>query len=180
MSELITVLFGGPSAEHDISILTGLQCERVLVEAGDQVQCVYWDRGGSWHLVPAATEARDYLEGAPKGSTELEIRLAHGAMSFQPVKGMRKRPVELGVVLLALHGGAGESGGAQSLFAMMDVPATGYRARGPSPASFPEMPPAARRAAPFSKVSDAPRASCSLASAIIPCRITAGGMSGHR
>lgn len=125
MSELITVLFGGPSAEHDISILTGLQCERVLAEAGDEVQCVYWDRGGSWHLVPSATEARDYLEGAPKGSTELEIRLAHGAMSFQPIKGMRKRPVDLGVVLLALHGGAGESGGAQSLFAMMDVPATG-------------------------------------------------------
>lgn len=125
MSELITVLFGGPSAEHDISILTGLQCERVLAEAGDQVQCVYWDRGGSWHLVPARTEARDYLEGAPKNSVELEMVLAHGTLSLQPVKGMRKRPVDLGVVLLALHGGAGESGGAQSLFAMMDVPATG-------------------------------------------------------
>lgn len=125
MSELITVLFGGPSAEHDISILSGLQCERVLAESGDTVQCVYWDRGGSWHLVPAATEARDYLEGAPKGSTELEIRLAHGGLSFLPVKGMRKRPVELGVVLLALHGGAGENGGAQSLFAMMGVAATG-------------------------------------------------------
>ena len=54
MSQTVTVVFGGPSAEHDISILTGLQCERVLQRAGAQVQCLYWDRGGRWHAVRRA------------------------------------------------------------------------------------------------------------------------------
>jgi D-alanine-D-alanine ligase len=30
MSENLAVIFGGPSPEHDISILTGLQTSRVL------------------------------------------------------------------------------------------------------------------------------------------------------
>ena len=36
------VLFGGPSPEHEISILTGLQAERVLTEAGEKVVPIYW------------------------------------------------------------------------------------------------------------------------------------------
>ena len=33
------VVFGGPSPEHDISILTGLQAARTLVDAGVDVAC---------------------------------------------------------------------------------------------------------------------------------------------
>ncbi len=124
MSEIVTVVFGGPSPEHDISILTGLQCERVLARAGTSVQCVYWDRAGRWHLVPAATEAVDYLQGAPAKATELELRLGEDA-GWWPRKGMRPKALDPGTILSCLHGGVGESGGAAALFAMMGVPATG-------------------------------------------------------
>jgi D-alanine-D-alanine ligase len=125
VGDKITIVFGGPSAEHDISILTGLQCERVLAEAGDDVQCLYWDRGGVWHLTPPESEARDYLEGAPKDAVKVELRLVDGTVKCFRAGSMIKRETELGVVLLALHGGVGEGGGVQSLFTMMQVPTTG-------------------------------------------------------
>lgn len=125
MGEKVTIVFGGPSAEHDISILTGLQCERVLAGAGDQVQCLYWDRGGSWYLVPADSEARDYLDGAPKDATRVELRIVDGTVKCFRSSSMLKRETELGTVLLALHGGVGEGGGVQALFTMMQVATTG-------------------------------------------------------
>ncbi|WP_168929751.1 hypothetical protein [Nocardioides sp. GY 10127] len=120
-----TVVFGGPSAEHDISILTGLQAERVLSRAGVDVQCLYWARSEDFHLVPTGTEARDYLGGPPAGSKKVEIRLGAEKGSGFYLPGMRAKKVELGAVLSTLHGGAGESGGAQALFSMLGIPATG-------------------------------------------------------
>lgn len=126
MTEIVTVAFGGPSPEHDVSILTGLQCERVLSRAAVEVQCLYWDRGGRWHLVPPSTEARDYLDGAPPKSTRLELRLGTGSGDgFIRKSGLRSSLLELGAVLTCFHGGAGEGGGAQALFEILGVPATG-------------------------------------------------------
>lgn len=126
MTETVTVVFGGPSPEHDISILTGLQCERVLARGGVDVQCVYWDRGGRWHLVAPNTEARDYLSGAPAKATKLELRLGTGSGDgFVRKQGLRSSPLELGAVLTCFHGGFGEGGGAQALFEVLAVPATG-------------------------------------------------------
>jgi D-alanine-D-alanine ligase len=124
MDDLVTVIFGGPSPEHEISILTGLQCERVLANAGRRVQSIYWDRFGSWFLVPAETEARDYLNGAPTGASELSVRLGSEA-GWARKKGLRSANVEVGTVLNCFHGGLGEGGGAQALFALLGVPATG-------------------------------------------------------
>ncbi|MCU1619754.1 MAG: D-ala D-ala ligase N-terminus, partial [Modestobacter sp.] len=33
----VAVVFGGPSSEHDISILTGLQAARLISQAGKEV-----------------------------------------------------------------------------------------------------------------------------------------------
>ncbi len=126
MTNLVTVVFGGPSPEHEVSILTGLQCERYLARGGVTVQSVYWDRGGRWHLVPAETEARDYLAGAPSKATALELRLGGGSGDgFFRKQGLRTAQVDLGTVLTCFHGGLGESGGAQALWELLGVPATG-------------------------------------------------------
>lgn len=124
VSETVTVVFGGPSPEHDISILTGLQCERVLARTDTGVQGLYWDKSGRWHLVPSSTEARDYLDGAPAKSAELELSLGE-APGWSRKKGLRSAPVEIGTILSCLHGGVGESGGASALFALLGIPATG-------------------------------------------------------
>jgi D-alanine-D-alanine ligase len=126
VSGTVTVAFGGPSPEHDISILTGLQAEAILRRAGTDVQAIYWDRSGAWYLVPADTEARDYLSGAPASATPLELKLGTDAGFQRAKKGLRAATtVDLGTILTCFHGGLGESGGAQALFALLGVPATG-------------------------------------------------------
>ena len=59
------VLFGGPSPEHDISILTGLQAARALAQGGRDPIAIYWAKNGEFHVVDAGSEAKDFL--AAKG-----------------------------------------------------------------------------------------------------------------
>jgi D-alanine-D-alanine ligase len=120
------VLFGGPSPEHEISILTGLQSERVLTAAGEAVLPLYWSPAGEWFQVPAHTEAKDYLDGVPKGSKSVEVRLSGDSGLFVEAGAFgKRRELEVAAVLLCLHGGIGEGGGAAALFALLGIPATG-------------------------------------------------------
>ena len=112
------VVFGGPSPEHEISILTGLQAERVLTGAGDQVVPLYWAPSGEWFRVPNGTEAKDYLNGVPTKSKPIDVRIGDGLYD-------RKKRVEVEAALLCLHGGVGEGGGAAAIFTTLGVPATG-------------------------------------------------------
>lgn len=118
------VVFGGPSPEHEISILTGLQAERVLTDGGDPVHPIYWAPSGEWFLVPNGTEAKDYLEGAPKSAKPLEVRLAPEP-GFYAKKSFGSGALDIDAALLCLHGGIGEGGGAAAIFDAMGIPATG-------------------------------------------------------
>lgn len=118
------VVFGGPSPEHEISILTGLQGERVLTAAGHSVVPIYWSPTGEWFRVPDATEAKDYLEGAPRDSVALEVRLS-GEPGLYRRKKFGAEKVEIEAALLCLHGGVGEGGGAAAVFSLLGIPATG-------------------------------------------------------
>lgn len=118
------VVFGGPSPEHEISILTGLQAERVLTEAGQKVLAFYFAPNGSWYLVPASTEAKDYLEGPPPQAKEVELRLGSDPGIYLK-KGMGSKKLDIAAALLCFHGGSGEGGGGAFLFEQLDIPATG-------------------------------------------------------
>ncbi len=119
-----TVVFGGPSPEHEISILTGLQAERVLLGLGDAVVPLYWAPTGEWYVVPGSTEARDYLEGVPRGSRLVELRVS-GTPGIYERKRLGEKRIEVDAALLTLHGGVGEGGGAAALFSLIGIPATG-------------------------------------------------------
>lgn len=120
----LAIVFGGPSPEHDISILTGLLSERVLRDAGQDIAPIYWTRTGDWVLCPPRAEAKDFLEGAPAGSTKLEVVLGVGFQT--PKKGLGgAKPLALDAGLNCCHGGAGESGGLNALFDLLQIPLTG-------------------------------------------------------
>lgn len=116
----VAVLFGGTSAERDVSIATGAQVVRALREAGHEVIAVDTVRGA---LSPAEEErllsAR--VAAAPPESTELEL-LRTGAPG-----GLVSSPElrEVDVAFLALHGGAGEDGTLQALLETAGVPYIG-------------------------------------------------------
>jgi D-alanine-D-alanine ligase len=45
----VAVIFGGPSPEHDVSVLTGLQAARGLALARNPaVSALYWSKTGDW------------------------------------------------------------------------------------------------------------------------------------
>lgn len=110
------VVFGGPSDEHDISILTGLQVARALRD----IEAIYWTKSGEWYSVDPGLEASDFVEGPPRKSREVTFVAAPG-QGFV----VRKKPLDIDAVLVACHGGPGEDGTLQGLFDLVGLRYTG-------------------------------------------------------
>ena len=121
----IAVAFGGPSPEHDVSILTGLQAARELERGGRAVAGLYWARTGAWLRVPASLEAQAFLDGVPRGAEA--IRLVAGDEGGFVMAGRmgRARALALDVVVNCCHGGPGEDGTLQSALDLAGVAYTG-------------------------------------------------------
>ena len=122
----IAVLFGGPSPEHDVSILTGLQAAHERISTGRATRAIYWTKLGAFLEVDPALEATAFLEGAPKGSTPLTLTVGDGG-GFVP-EGSRLRaakPLDLDVVILCTHGGPGEDGTLQATLDLAGMSFTG-------------------------------------------------------
>ncbi len=125
------VVFGGPSPEHDISVLTGLQAARCLADADQDPLAVYWSKAGSFHAVPAALEARDFVHGVPPKADGLEL-VAQPGGGFVGERGRfgKRAPLDIGAVVNCCHGGPGEDGTLQAALDLAGVPYTGPGAAG--------------------------------------------------
>jgi D-alanine-D-alanine ligase len=120
----LAVVFGGPSPEHDVSILTGLLAARALAQAGREVQAIYWSKTAEWLAVDADLEAEAFVEGVPRGARPL--RLVLGREGGFVAEGLgRRRPLALAAVVNCCHGGPGEDGGLQGALDLAGVPYTG-------------------------------------------------------
>src|SRR5437763_6312147 len=110
------VIFGGPSPEHDVSILTGLQAAHALAGAGLDVAAIYWSKTNAFHAVDPALEGSDFLGGVPKKARDL-------VLSNQGFEGKKApRPT---VVVNCCHGGTGEDGTLQAALDLAGIAYTG-------------------------------------------------------
>jgi D-alanine-D-alanine ligase len=121
----IAVVFGGPSPEHDISILTGLQAARLLAEARHDVVPLYWSRSGTWLRVPKDLEGSDFVGPDIEASTTVAFRVPDG---FSERRRLKDVPLHLDAVLNCCHGGPGEDGTLTALLALVGLPVTGPNA----------------------------------------------------
>lgn len=123
------VIFGGPSPEHDVSILTGLQTARALAGAGTPPLAVYWSKGGDWFQVDADLEAEAFLDGVPKKAVPLRFVAAPGGGFVGGKGGLmgKDKPLDIDAALICCHGGPGEDG---TLQGALDL--AGIRYSGPS------------------------------------------------
>lgn len=117
----LAVVFGGPSPEHDVSVLTGLQAARAI-----GARCLYWTKTGEWYEVDPALEATAFVEGVPRGASRVQLLLESGFTADAGRLG-RRRPLGVEVVVLCCHGGPGEDG---TLQAALDL--AGVRYAGPT------------------------------------------------
>ncbi len=117
------VCFGGPSPEHDISILTGLQAVHALAEAGRKPIALYWSPVGRWYEVPTDIEPAAFAAGLPRAASEVDLAVRPGGGFVRSDR--RRRPVPVDVVVNCCHGGPGEDGGLSAVWDLAGVPYTG-------------------------------------------------------
>ncbi len=118
MSASITVamLFGGQSAEHEVSVNSARNVHAALVEAGYRVVPIGIDEQGVWHLAP---EVRLPDPAWP------EVAILPGSGGEVRVLGPQGRRIPVDVVFPVLHGPNGEDGSVQGLLQLANVPFVG-------------------------------------------------------
>ena len=133
-AQRVAVLFGGPSPEHDVSILTGLlTCHELLANRRYHVvTAIYWSKNGSFFEVDPALEATAFLDGAPRGAAPLQLVLgAEGGFTRRKGRfGNGAEVLDIDVVIVCCHGGPGEDGTLQGALDLAGIPYTGPSAMG--------------------------------------------------
>jgi D-alanine-D-alanine ligase len=118
----IAVLLGGPSAEHDVSIVSGTAIADALTAAGLEVRQILIDLSGAWWWLPVDHHRNDRPQSAYDDPRELgaDGPTAVGA-ALDRLAAARPAPV----VFVALHGPFGEDGTVQALLEAAGLAYTG-------------------------------------------------------
>ena len=121
-SRPIVVLLGGPSAEHDVSIVSGTAIADALAGAGHPVRQVLIDLEQRWWWLPDdhRREGRPASAYDDPAALDAEAPVATGA-ALDRLAGQDPAPV----VFIALHGPFGEDGTVQALLEAAALAYTG-------------------------------------------------------
>ncbi len=116
----ILLLFGGRSAEHDVSVASAIAMMRALEGTGIEVLPVGISRVGQWQLGDSALRMLGDSALFRSSDTDVcSLALVNGARSFE--ESLRSADV----VFPLLHGPYGEDGTVQGLLELADVPYVG-------------------------------------------------------
>jgi len=123
----IAVCFGGPSVEHDVSIISAQQLMAALEDRHEPVP-IYLARDGRWWTGDALHDVAAFGPDEPSGAEPVELRLGSaGAPYAVPAssrfRGGRDLPVD--VAICAVHGTGGEDGSLLGALEQTDIPYAG-------------------------------------------------------
>jgi D-alanine-D-alanine ligase len=127
MKRRVMILFGGRSAEHEISCISARSVMDALDPQRYEPIAVGIDREGAWHLMPggpAALESPTTALPAVSSSAGSDVALDRepGARSLVGPGGARE---EIDVVFPVLHGPYGEDGATQGMLELAGIPYVG-------------------------------------------------------
>lgn len=129
MSKLtVAVIFGSRSAEHDVSIITGISILKALDLSGRyETIPVYIDKKGRWfsdaELKEVALFSSGRIDSFLNKQKPVLLNIGEG---LQIVKqGLKPKPISLDVVFPATHGTHGEDGELMGLLEMANIPYVG-------------------------------------------------------
>ena len=108
----VVVLFGGPSAEHDVSVVSGTAIAAALADEGHPVEQVLIDLDGAWWWLPTGHRRDDRPGSAYDDPAAMGADGPHAVgAALDRLAAARPAPV----VAIALHGPFGEDGTVQAL-----------------------------------------------------------------
>jgi D-alanine-D-alanine ligase len=118
----VAVLLGGPSAEHDVSVVSGTAVAEALTGAGFSVEQHVIDLDGGWWVLPADHRRAD----RPASAYDDPVALGGAgpipaATAIERLAGKDPAPV----AFVALHGPFGEDGTVQALLESAGLAYTG-------------------------------------------------------
>ncbi len=110
----IALIFGGRSAEHEISLTSAVSIYRNINTSKFQVVSIFIDRAGRWRPVSSPLLSPERLAAGP-------------TFSFLPWEALPSLPerVRADIFFPVLHGPYGEDGTIQGIFEMSDAPYVG-------------------------------------------------------
>ena len=117
----VALLFGGKSAEHDVSLMSARYVFKALKEAGYAVTPVGVGRDGWWRL---CREGGGLPAAVPESGGEITLAPGRGGQFFA-LGGGTQPALEVDVVFPVLHGPFGEDGTVQGLLEVADLPYVG-------------------------------------------------------
>lgn len=130
--ETIAVIFGGRSAEHDVSIVTALSSiiKPLELTRKYRVEAVYIAKDGAWYWDEKLKDIKlftsggiqDYLHRTQPASVQMD-----GGMTLVKASGIagRKQSRKIDIVFPAMHGTYGEDGALMGLLDMSGIPYVG-------------------------------------------------------
>lgn len=130
--EIVAVIFGGRSAEHDISIVTALASIIKPLELTKKykVEAVYIGKNGAWYWDDKLKDIELYRSGRIQDfmhKTQPASVQFDGGMTLVKASGIagRKTARKIDIVFPAMHGTYGEDGALMGLLDMANVPYAG-------------------------------------------------------
>lgn len=129
MKRTVAVIFGGRSAEHEVSIVTAhIPVMQALVAAGNyNVVPVYISEEGDWYsdanFIDLAYFQKPGWRAAVKKLKKLDVSVNGGLTLVWP--GLRARRQKIDMVFPAMHGTYGEDGSLMGLLRLSGVPFVG-------------------------------------------------------
>jgi D-alanine-D-alanine ligase len=123
----VAVLFGGPSVEHDVSIISAQQLMAVMEPKHEPI-AVYLARDGRWWTGDALREIGSFGADAPAGAEPCELRLGRDGSPFAVPGGSRfkgDRDIQVDVAINSIHGTGGEDGSLLGALELSGLPYVG-------------------------------------------------------
>ncbi|MBI4085005.1 MAG: D-alanine--D-alanine ligase [Candidatus Liptonbacteria bacterium] len=130
MKKNVAVIFGGRSAEHDVSVITAhTPIIQSLISVGEfEVWPVYISKDGSWYsdqtMNDIAYFKREDFQTCLKRQKKVQILFDDGLKLVWPGI-LSKTIIHINVVFPAMHGTFGEDGSLMGLLRMANVPFVG-------------------------------------------------------
>lgn len=126
----VGILFGGKSAEHEVSLQSACNVIEAINKDKYDVVLLGIDKRGQWHLQDAAQFLLNASNPATialnTASASEALAIVPGSQATQSVSLTRQKPLEpLDVIFPILHGPYGEDGTVQGLLKLLDLPFVG-------------------------------------------------------